>query len=179
MQPSGSLPRCSHFMSHPRTRGLRHDAALYDYADGADAEVADEILSADMISHGPGSPPEIGAEPIKRQAALLRDAFPDFTVALSDQFARGARVCSRWSSTGTHTSKLPLLTGPLPATGNRIAFDEIRIDRYSDGKIVESWFMPDRFRLVQRAGAHSRSVGFGPTSAWRPRSEINVARPTG
>lgn len=114
--------------------------------------VADEILSPEMISHGPGTPPEVGSEPIKRQAALLRSAFPDFSVSLNDQFAYADRVCSRWSSRGTHTAELPLPTGPLPATGNRIEFDEIRIDRYSDGRIVESWFIPDRFGLFQGLG---------------------------
>jgi hypothetical protein len=37
-------------------------------------------------------------------------------------------------------------------TGRRIAFDEIRIDRYADGGIVESWFIPDRFILWQVLG---------------------------
>lgn len=115
-------------------------------------EVADQILSADMISHGPGSPPLVGTEQIKRQAALLRGAFPDLTVTLDDQFAAGDRVCSRWSSTGTHTGDLPMPTGPLRATRNRIAFDEIRIDRYAGGHIVESRFIPDRFSLWQALG---------------------------
>lgn len=115
-------------------------------------EVADEILSEDMTSHGPGSPPVVGTEPIKRQAALLRGAFPDLTVTLNDQFAAEDRVCSRWSSTGTHTGDLPMPAGPLPATGNSIAFDEIRIDRYANGRIVESWFIPDRLSLWQTLG---------------------------
>ncbi len=115
-------------------------------------EVADEILAEDMISHGPGSPPLVGTEQIKRQAALLRGAFPDLTVTLEDQFAAGDRVCSRWSSTGTHSGDLAMPTGIVPATGNSIAFEEIRIDRYTGGLIVESWFIPDRFSLWRTLG---------------------------
>ncbi len=126
---------------------------LYEEVFGrGDFEVADQILAADMISHGPGSPPLVGTEQIKRQAALLRGAFPDLTVTLEDQFAAGDRVCSRWSSTGTHTGDLPMPTGVVPATGNRIAFEEIRIDRYARGRIVESWFIPDRLSVWRTLG---------------------------
>jgi len=121
-------------------------------------EVADEILAADMISHGPGSPPLVGTEQIKLQAALLRGAFPDLTVTLEDQFAAGDRVCSRWSSTGTHTGDLAMPTGTLPATGCSIAFVEIRIDRYAGGRIVESWFIPDRFSLWRTLGLLPRPL---------------------
>jgi hypothetical protein len=114
-------------------------------------DVADEILSPTMISHGPGSPPVVGAEPIKRQAALLRGAFPDCAVTLADQFATGDRVCSRWSSTGTHTGDLLMPTGPIRATGSSIALDEIRIDRHVNGRIVESWFIPEGLPLMRGA----------------------------
>ena len=42
--------------------------------------------------------------------------------------------------------------GNLPATGNRVAFEEIRIDRYAGGRIVESWFIPDRLSLWRMLG---------------------------
>jgi predicted ester cyclase len=33
-----------------------------------------------------------------------------------------------------------------------VSFDEIRIDLFVDGRIVESWFIPDRFTLWQQMG---------------------------
>src|SRR5713101_335544 len=112
---SGGQPMSDQVVATDRGTAAKHRAAsrrLYEEVFGRGKyDVADELLSADMISHGPGSPPEVGTEPIKRQAALLRGAFPDFKVVLNDQFADGDRVCSRWSSTGTHTSELPLLPG--------------------------------------------------------------------
>jgi predicted ester cyclase len=115
-------------------------------------EAADEILSPDCVSHGPGTPPTTGTDGIKRQATILRVAFPDLLVTLEDQLAEGDRVASRWTGSGTHTGPLTLPTGPLRPTGTKIAFGEIRIDRFADGRIVESWFLPDRFTLWQQLG---------------------------
>jgi predicted ester cyclase len=112
-------------------------------------DAADEIMAADALSHGPGAPPNIGTDQIKRQARALRGAFPDFAVRLNDQIAEGDRVCSRWTGWGTHDGDLvlPPPMGTLPASGKAISFDEIRIDRYEGGRIVESWFIPDRFTM--------------------------------
>jgi predicted ester cyclase len=126
---------------------------LYEEVFGrGNLEAADEIMAADIVSHGPGVPPLVGTAQIKRQAQLLRGGLPDLAVALNDQIAEEDRVCSRWTGTGTHTGNLMLPTGPVPATGKQIAFDEIRIDRYLDGRIVESWFIPDRFTMWSALG---------------------------
>jgi predicted ester cyclase len=104
------------------------------------------------VSHGPGAPPAVGTDGIKCQAILLRTAFPDLTVTLEDQLAEGDRVASRWTGSGTHTGPLTLPAGPVPPTDTRITFEEIRIDRFANGRIVESWFLPDRFTLWQQLG---------------------------
>lgn len=117
------------------------------------AEAADEILAADCVSHGPGMPPRVGTEGIKVQAALLRAAIPDLVVSLEDQLADGDRVASRWRGSGTNTGDLRLSpTQSVAATGRAIAFEEMRIDRYEGGRIVESWFIPDRLSLWQQLG---------------------------
>ncbi len=113
---------------------------------------ADEILSQDHVSHGAGAPPTVGTEAIKQQATRIRTAIPDLQPTLNDQFAEGDRVVSRWTGAGTHTGPLATPKGPLPASGATISFDEIRIDRFADGRIVESWFIPDRLTLWQQLG---------------------------
>jgi predicted ester cyclase len=45
-----------------------------------------------------------------------------------------------------------MLSGEVLGTGARISFDEIRIDRFSDRKIVESWFIRDQLTLWQQLG---------------------------
>jgi SnoaL-like polyketide cyclase len=42
--------------------------------------------------------------------------------------------------------------GTVEGSGRSISFDEIRIDRHADGRIVESWWIPDRFTLWQQLG---------------------------
>lgn len=116
------------------------------------AAAADEILAEDCLSHGPGSPPEVGRDGIKRQAAVLRTAIPDLQVSLLDQLAEGDRVASRWLGSGTNTGPLALPGLSIQPTGRAIAFGEIRIDRYADGRIAESWFIPDRLSLWQQLG---------------------------
>jgi predicted ester cyclase len=114
--------------------------------------VADDLMAAGIINHGPGSPPVPGTEGIKRQAALLRAAFPDLRVTLDDQFGHGDRVVSRWTGSGTHAGPLNLPAGPVQPTGASISFGEIRIDRHAGGRIAESWWIPDRFTLWQQLG---------------------------
>jgi predicted ester cyclase len=113
---------------------------------------ADEILAPGVVSHAADSPPRIGTEGIKLQAALLRAAIPDLTSTLEDQVAEGDRVTSRWTGAGTNTGELRLPTGPVPPTGKWVSFGEIRIDRFENGRIVESWFIPDRLSLWQQLG---------------------------
>jgi predicted ester cyclase len=115
-------------------------------------DVADEILAADTVGRGPGVEPVIGTEPIKRQAALLRAAFPDLRVVLGEQLAQGDRVASFWTSFGTHTGPLNFPTGVIEPSGNAIEFVEMRIDRYVEGRIVEAWFVPDRMTLWRQLG---------------------------
>jgi predicted ester cyclase len=148
--------------------------------------VADDLMAADTVNHGPGSPPVLGTEGIKRQAGLLRTAIPDLRAILDDQFGHGDRVVSRWTGSGTHTGPLNLPTGPVAATGNSISFAEIRIDRHAGGRIVESWWIPDRFTLWQQLGLLSAppeqpagSVGPGRATQAGERHETSPVTYTG
>ena len=126
---------------------------LYEDIFGAGKyDVADELMAADTVNHGPGVPPTLGTEGIKRQAVLLRTAIPDLRTVLNDQFGQDDRVVSRWTGSGTHAGPLNLPTGIVAGTGRSISFDEIRIDRHEGGRIVESWWIPDRFTLWQQLG---------------------------
>lgn len=113
---------------------------------------ADELMSQDAINHGPGAPPTRGTEQIKRQAMLLRRAMPDLKAILNDQLVDGDRVASRWTGSGTHTGELSTPAGAVPPTGRVVTWDEIRIDRFAGGRIVESWFIPDRLSMWQALG---------------------------
>jgi predicted ester cyclase len=114
---------------------------------------ADEILAPDCISHAADAPPRVGTDGIKMQAKLLLGAIPDLETTLEDQVAEGDRVASRWRGSGTNTGELRISpTQSVPPTGRRVAFGEMRIDRFESGRIVESWFIPDRLSLWQQLG---------------------------
>jgi predicted ester cyclase len=140
-------------MSRKLKANMQRSRRLYEEIFGAgNYGVADELLAEDIINYGPGSSPMLGTEGIKRQAALLRTAIPDLRATLNDQFGHRDRVVSRWTGSGTHTGPLNLPTGAVEGTGRSISFDEIRIDRHAGGRIVESWWIPDRFALWQQLG---------------------------
>lgn len=113
---------------------------------------ADDLLAPDVLNHGPGTPERTGTEGIKRQGALLRTAFPDLEVILNDQVGEGDKVVSFWTGRGTHAGPLNLPGVSLPPTGKQISFEEMRIDRHAGGRIVEAWFLPDRFTLWTQLG---------------------------
>ncbi len=115
-------------------------------------DAADEILDASCVTHGPGTPAATGTEGIKRQAQILRTAFPDLRPVCQAQIAEGDQVATRWTSTGTHTGPMTVPGGISEPRGEPIEFDEIRIDRFVDGHIVKSWFIPDRLGLWQQLG---------------------------
>ena len=75
-------------------------------------------------------------------------AFPDSQTTILDLFGEGDRVVARLLVSGTHK-------GPFagqPATGKKIEFVSIRIYRFEEDKIVESWAMQDRMGLMQQLG---------------------------
>ena len=58
-------------------------------------------------------------------------------------------MVSRITWTGTHKSDFM----GLPATGKRVNFSEIHVQRVVNGKIVEHWGVADRVTLLQQLGA--------------------------
>ena len=128
---------------------------LYEEVFGAgNLDVADEILAPDCLSHAAGLPPVTGTDGIKLQATIMRAAFPDLAVALLDQLGEGDRVASRWQGSGTHRGPMSMPGGTaLPPSERHVSWEEIRIDRFADGRIVESWFIPDRLGLMLALGA--------------------------
>ena len=77
---------------------------LYEDIFGAGKyDVADELMAADTVNHGPGVPPTLGTEGIKRQAVLLRTAIPDLRTILNDQFGQ----LTGWSAGGRAAGLTP------------------------------------------------------------------------
>src|SRR5258708_31054299 len=71
----GGLNQRSSLMSSEVQANKKRSYLLYEEIFGkGNYEMADELMAADIINHGPGVPAGSGPEGIKHQAALLRTA---------------------------------------------------------------------------------------------------------
>ena len=110
----------------------------------------DEIIAKDHVNKGPGSLPGLptGPEGAKQLVAVYRNAFPDLRFTIDEQIAEGDKVVTRWTAHGTHQGELV----SIPATGNLSTVTGIAVDRFVNGKIVESWGIFDQFGMMQQLG---------------------------
>ncbi len=138
-------------MSTDRNKALAR--RLYDesWNTGSTAAI-DAIMAPNFISHGAENPllPDEGGgvEGLKRGLLTYRTAFPDVHFMIEDQIAEGHRVVTRFVATGTPTGPL----GRIPATGRRATVTGIYIDRFANGKSVESWSNFDALGLLAQLG---------------------------
>jgi steroid delta-isomerase-like uncharacterized protein len=118
------------------------------FANGGLGKVA-EFLSPDLKSYSAGSSVPASKADYLAGAALFQRAFPDSDEVVLDQLAEGDRVVTRGVFTGTHL-------GPFkgfPATGNKIEFSWMTIDRIVDGLIAEHRVEQDNVALLRQVGA--------------------------
>lgn len=120
---------------------------------GTLAEIAPEILTADFVRHDlAGAFPGVeGIDGASDFVSLLRRAMPDLRFEIADVFASGDRVALWVVMRGTHRGEL---LGAAP-TGNVIEINEVNIYRIADGKIAETWQLPDYAGLLRQLGITS------------------------
>lgn len=106
-----------------------------------------DMVSDDFVIHFPRE--EIrGVENIKEFYTELRKAFPDINFTIVDQVAEENKVVTHWTATGTHKGEF----NGIPATGQKVKFSAIDIDKISNGKFVECWSNMDELGLMQQLG---------------------------
>ncbi len=112
--------------------------------------VIDELVAANSVLHDPTVPggKVNGSQGYKQFVEIYQTAFPDLQFTINDQIADGDRVATRWTGTGTHKGSL---MGIAP-TGKRATVTGITIDRYENGKAVESWSNYDSLGMFQQLG---------------------------
>lgn len=133
---------------------------MFDAWNTRDLDVFDELIAADAIDHDPQNPfAEIhGPDGLKRQAQMYLDAFSDQRFLVNEQIAEGDFVTTRWTGTGTNDGELM----GMPATGKSAVVAGVTINRFRDGKIIESWASWDTLGMMQQLGvvpsAHSATT---------------------
>jgi predicted ester cyclase len=119
-----------------------HDAALL-------SKTVDEVFAPDALIATPLPIHAAGAQVIKEVFATLHRAFPDLHVEVEDVIAEADRVVSRHRVTGTHRGSAYMGLAP---TGRSIAYDEIFVLRFADGRITQTWGVVDVFAQLKQLG---------------------------
>jgi steroid delta-isomerase-like uncharacterized protein len=134
-------------------RAKRNKAAAvaeFEIWSGGDLDQLDALVAPDVVHHDPYDPHAAdGLEGLKRSIEANRAAFPDMTITVEDQVAEGDRVATRWLATMTHSGDM----GGAKATGKRVEMRGITIERFENGKVVESWRSMDTLALLRQIGA--------------------------
>jgi steroid delta-isomerase-like uncharacterized protein len=81
--------------------------------------------------------------------AHLLERFPDFRLVIEDQIAEGNRVVTRVTFHGTHSAEYQ----GIPATGRRVSYGGIAIDRIENGRVIEGRHLADDWALLRQLGA--------------------------
>lgn len=115
-------------------------------------ELLDLLMAPDAINHeleifGPTA--ARGPEPMRQFVRVFRTAFPDLRVTVLDQIGDGDRVATRWRMEGTQKNRLM----GIEASYRTICIEGIRIDRISNGQIVETWNRWDTLEMLRQLGA--------------------------
>ncbi len=121
-----------------------------DVWNGSNPNTANELVHEEYQIHDRELAAEMQGPALYRALASgTRDIFPDMTVTIDDLMAADEKVALRWTMTGTHEG------GPLfgvEPTGQEVELTAIEINRFEDGKLIETWTQSDQLGLMQQLG---------------------------
>ena len=112
------------------------------------AQAIDEFVEPDVLIRTPLPVQATGAQALKEVFARLHRAFPDLHITVEDVIAEGDRVVGRNSVTGTHQGEYM----GLAPTGKPVAYNEIFIVRFVNGRIAETWGVVDVASQMKQLG---------------------------
>ncbi|MGX1107925.1 MULTISPECIES: ester cyclase [Bradyrhizobium] len=123
---------------------LEHFKAIIErgFSQG-DLTVADEVCAEKLIEHEYLSKTELpGPQILKAQIEDARGSIKNLQLAIEAIVEADDTVWARSKATGVD-----------PRSGKPVAIDVIDICRFSAGKLIEHWGVPDRFALLHQIGA--------------------------
>lgn len=117
---------------------------------GEDPDIADDLVHSEFIIHDRPIAEELrGPELYKTLARMTRESFSDMAFTIDDIIAAGDKVALRWTMTGTHNG--PMFE--IEPTGKLVKLSAIEINRFEDGKLIETWTQSDMLGLMEQIGA--------------------------
>ena len=116
--------------------------------EAAQLDRCNEILTDDYVNHTRmGS--IIGIENFKSFMEGIYAAFPDIRWEILDTRVDGDRIVYHYEVTATHRGE----TMGVPATGRKIRFTGMEMNRVVGEKLAETWNYADLLSLMQQIGA--------------------------
>ena len=116
-------------------------------------DLLDEILKEDIVVHDSGYPEDlVGLDALKEYYSHTHKAFPDLHATIDEIIVKGDKIICVWTFSGTNTGSLHTALGDMPATGNKVQFSGVVIDRVEEGKMVEEWVYFNVLHLLQQLG---------------------------
>ena len=112
-------------------------------------DLIDELFSVDFVEHEalPGLEPN--REGVKQFFQMFRQAFPDLNFKVEFTVAKGDKVISYITISGTHNGEFM----GMAATGKQINVKTIDIVRFKDGIAVAHWGVTDTMVMMEQLGA--------------------------
>jgi predicted ester cyclase len=111
------------------------------------SQTIDEVFDPNVKQHTPIE--ATGVQTLKEMVfGRLYQAFPDIHITIEDLIADGDKVVEKDTVTGTHLGEL----NGLPPTGRSVAYTEIFIMRFVNGRIAEIWGVADILSQMKQLG---------------------------
>jgi predicted ester cyclase len=109
-------------------------------------DVVEELVSTAAIEHQRGSKP--GIDGVKATINILHEWFSDFELTVVKLATDGDTVWAINRARGVNTGSI----FGNPPTGKSFEIDVMDIARFTDGKLVEHWGVPDQLGLLMQLG---------------------------
>ena len=113
------------------------------------AKTIDEVVEPGVLIHTPLPVEATGAVALKEVMMALHRGLADLHVTIEDMVAEGDKVVARNAITGTHRGQYL----GLEATGRSVAYNEVVIFRFVEGRVAETWAVVDVFAQLKQLGA--------------------------
>ena len=94
----------------------------------------------------------MGLDALKEYYSHTHKAFPDLHATLDETIVKDDKIIWVWTFTGTNTGMFHTPLGDIPATGKKVQFSGVAIDRLTEGKIVEEWVYFNVLNVLMQLG---------------------------
>ena len=116
------------------------------------SDTTEDIFAANYSNHqepyAAGGTKALSLEAWEKLVREYHGAFSNSTVRVLMQIAEGDFVATQWKITATQTGSY---LGHAPS-GKTVTWTGVSIDRFENGKIVESWVNWDKYSLLEGLG---------------------------